>query len=179
MEKDTLVFVIGLLVLAGAAAGAFYYWDIGAPQLGNNMNEEDRENSIDTPGTETGAEEKNVAFTDIAKGTYGGEAKRGNHVFYNATELTAAFDAVSIPLPDFSGSMMVAVAAGTKPTGGYAIEITRIIETTNEVRVMATETSPGENCIVTQALTSPFHVVKIPRIDKEVKFTIESEIRNC
>ncbi len=52
---------------------------------------------------------------------------------------------------------------GQKPTGGYSIEITDIKRTGTVLAVTVSERRPASGSFTTQALTSPFVAVSIPR----------------
>ena len=54
------------------------------------------------------------------------------------------------------------------PTGGYYIEITKIVEKENSVEVFARETSPSPGSLVTEAFTQPYHIVKMKKVDKRL-----------
>ncbi|MFC1801459.1 protease complex subunit PrcB family protein [Nanoarchaeota archaeon] len=75
-------------------------------------------------------------------------------------------------LPDvnFDEEMVIAVFLGTKPTGGYTIEITEVVETEDSLEVYVKETSPSPRNIVALAVTYPEHIVKVEKTDKEVVF---------
>jgi hypothetical protein len=64
------------------------------------------------------------------------------------------------PAVDFARSIVIAVFAGSRPTGGHSVEITRIEERDEELLVSYRERQPGPDDIVTQILTSPFHIVR-------------------
>jgi len=72
--------------------------------------------------------------------------------------------------PDFSRLQAVAVFAGEKNTGGYAVEILRIEETPREINVIYREIAPPANAMTTQALTQPFHIKFIPKDPRPVVF---------
>lgn len=58
---------------------------------------------------------------------------------------------------DFKRQAVVAAFAGTKPTGGFSVEIKK---TGDKISVAVSEPPPG--AIVTQALTMPFKVAAVP-----------------
>ncbi len=41
------------------------------------------------------------------------------------------------------------------------------------------ETSPGPNCMVTKSLTNPYHIVKLAKQTKEIKFNVTEMTNNC
>jgi len=64
-----------------------------------------------------------------------------------------------------AGRVMVAVFQGEQRTGGYAIRVSAIERRGDQILVRATFSAPGPGAIVTQALTSPAHVVSIAAAD--------------
>lgn len=50
--------------------------------------------------------------------------------------------------------------SGEKPTGGYSIKVTSVEDIEGITKITAAETEPGENVLVTQALTYPVSLVK-------------------
>jgi len=66
--------------------------------------------------------------------------------------------------------MVIAVFQGQQPTGGYEIKIEKIIETRDKLRVYIKETIPDSSDMVTQALSSPYHLVKLLISDKTAEF---------
>jgi len=76
------------------------------------------------------------------------------------------------PAPvDFTKSTVIGVLLGTRPTGGFSVEITGIERQGKELIVTWLEKKPGPDEMVTQVLTSPYHLVTIDRFDGPVKFT--------
>jgi hypothetical protein len=78
------------------------------------------------------------------------------------------------PLPsvDFSQEMVIAVFAGEHKTGGYRIEVTAIEreEVQRQLQVFFREIGPPPDALVTQALTQPYHIVKLKQVDLPVVF---------
>jgi len=77
-----------------------------------------------------------------------------------------------LPEVDFGREMIVAVFSGEKRTGGYGIEIRKIEEDREKGQstVFCLETQPPPRSMVTQALTQPYHIVSLKRIDLPVVF---------
>jgi hypothetical protein len=69
------------------------------------------------------------------------------------------------PLPevDFGRESVVALFMGTKPTGGYSIEVEGLTQQQNELQVDVRLNEPPEGAITTQALTSPWVMVRVLR----------------
>ena len=76
----------------------------------------------------------------------------------------------SPPPVDFATSMVAAVFLGTRPTGGYSVAITGTRRDGDTLVVEFAERRPAPDAILTQALTSPFHIVKLPRHEGAVVF---------
>ena len=74
------------------------------------------------------------------------------------------------PAVDFTTEMVVAVFLGAQPTGGFAVEITGARLEGDTLVIRYVEQRPGRRDVVSQMLTSPFHVVKLPRHQGAVRF---------
>ena len=61
---------------------------------------------------------------------------------------------------DSTGYIYIAVMSGTKPTGGYSIEVTGIEDNEGRTNVFVKEVSPSKDMMVTQAITYPYTIVK-------------------
>ncbi len=124
-------------------------------------------------------------FETVLKDGYSGNKERKNYVITSQQEWISMFEKIwfeqtaGTPLIDFNKHMLIAVFQGEYPTGGYSIEITKIIETKNNLEVFVKEAYPGPRCIVTEAFTRPYHIVKVQRSDKEVVFKIEKVVTVC
>ena len=66
------------------------------------------------------------------------------------------------PAVDFSARMVAAVFLGTRRTGGYRVEVVAMRRDGEALVVEYVERTPGPGALVTQALTSPFHIVSLP-----------------
>jgi hypothetical protein len=81
---------------------------------------------------------------------------------------------------DFNQDVVVAVAAGQRPTGGYEIAIDRVTQTNGGLTVEVVERTPGPNCMTTASLTQPVDVVLLPAADtKSLTFLERKELRDC
>ena len=66
--------------------------------------------------------------------------------------------------------MVVGIFLGSRPTGGHAIEITAVQREGADLVVSYRESRPDPREMVTQMITSPFHLVRIDRQEGPVKF---------
>ena len=74
------------------------------------------------------------------------------------------------PSVDFSREMVVGVFLGTRATAGFAIEIVGARDAGNASTVQYRETTPAPDAITAQVLTSPYHLVAIPKRSGTVRF---------
>jgi PrcB C-terminal len=66
---------------------------------------------------------------------------------------------------DFDREMVVGIFLGEKSTGGYEIEIVRAEQGDSSLYFYYREKSPPPGAMVTQALTQPFHLVRVAKYD--------------
>jgi len=130
------------------------------------------------------AGEKEISFETVMNGKdgYSGYTEKANlvindeetffKIWRNYTSVFSCPTCGAFPFPkvNFSNETVIAVFMGEKNTGGYSIEITKIIDNGNNVIVYVNETSPKPDDIVTLALTQPYHIVKIKKILGLVEF---------
>jgi len=84
------------------------------------------------------------------------------------------------PAVDFTRDVVVAVAAGQRPTGGFEIAVDRITQSNGELTVEVVERTPGPNCVTAASLTQPVDVVLVPAADaRRWSFLERKEIRGC
>lgn len=74
------------------------------------------------------------------------------------------------PVVDFEVSMVAAVFLGSRPTAGFAVEITAVKTEGTRLVVEYRERRPPPDAIVAQVLTSPFHIVRLARATGPVEF---------
>lgn len=125
-----------------------------------------------------------VSFQTVARGSRSGVREASQVVIRGQDQWQAlwrkhtAIKTNPAPLPaiDFDKEIVAAVFLGEKPTGGYSIEITRVIRTDRSLVVFYRDHSPAPGAITTQAFTQPFYIVRIPDRDAgEVSFRRDSQ----
>ncbi len=52
--------------------------------------------------------------------------------------------------------------AGQQPTGGYTIEVQEVADFGDTRTFSVALTAPGAGCVVTDALTSPYQIIRVP-----------------
>ncbi len=125
-----------------------------------------------------GAEPRNIPFATLAKGTSGGPSEPSDMIVRDAAVLESLWVTISpepekaAPLPavDFGVDMVIAVFAGQKPSSGYAIEVKSIQDVGESIHVQVVDTKPPPEVATMTVITHPYHVVKLPKLDKPVKF---------
>jgi hypothetical protein len=70
----------------------------------------------------------------------------------------------SPPAVDFSRHMLIAVATGTRPSGGFDITVRSVVVRDATLEVEVLETCPAPDAIVTMALTRPVEVVRLDKV---------------
>lgn len=120
-------------------------------------------------------------FETVSRGSGGGLADSPLQALIRSEQELQASGASHLIPPgasiDFSREALLVAKMGSRPTGGYAIEIRAVevqppnpsvpggpaISLTTVLNVKVFSRSPGPGEIVTQAFTSPYHVVKVAR----------------
>jgi PrcB C-terminal len=74
------------------------------------------------------------------------------------------------PAVDFTRSMVIGVFLGSRPTGGYAVDVERIDGSEREVTVTWREAKPPADAVVTQVITTPYHLVTVDHVAGAVRF---------
>ena len=113
-------------------------------------------------------EAKPVEFSLLATGTYSThEGGRTVELITDEAGWRRAWEVIGAgrPLPDVSFDTRAVVVAyqGQQATGGYSVEITGIRRTGTVLAVTVSERRPASGSLTTQALTSPFVAVSVPR----------------
>jgi hypothetical protein len=87
----------------------------------------------------------------------------------------AALTANQSPAPErpevsFADSTVVIIGLGERPTGGYSVSIARVVYSSSQATVEVEVERPGEEEMVTQALTTPYVIARLEGSDLEVIF---------
>lgn len=85
------------------------------------------------------------------------------------------------PLPkiDFDKEMATVVLDVQHSSGGYSVEVKELSETPDQLIVTATKSSPGSSCMLTQAFTQPYHIIKIVKSNKPVTLSLQEVVKDC
>jgi hypothetical protein len=71
--------------------------------------------------------------------------------------------------PDFSKEIAVVLSTGKKPTGGFRVEVARVLRRGDDLRVEVRVAPPKPDAIVTQAITHAYVVIGVPRVPGNVE----------
>ena len=75
-----------------------------------------------------------------------------------------------LPAVDFSRETCIAIFAGQRPTGGYAVRVDQVTDSGGSLEVAYRVTAPAPGSIVSQALTSPYQIIAVPSRSGSVRF---------
>lgn len=115
-----------------------------------------------------------VTFKTLDRGGQSGIEESREAVVRTAAEWSALWTTHGAGRPrpqvDFTKSMVVGVFAGTRPTGGHSVDITKIERDGDGLAVTWRERKPGASDIVTQVITMPYHIVVVDKAPGAVRF---------
>jgi len=125
-----------------------------------------------------GQSQRTVAFQEVVRGSdyaYGAEGVPAPtpvlRVITDAQAL-AAFGSELIPNAqgalggvDLSQEFVIATLQGSKPTGGYSINVSAVSQQNDDVFVRVEIKEPQPGAVLTQMITSPYDVVRVRRAD--------------
>lgn len=80
---------------------------------------------------------------------------------------------------DFEKQEVLAVFDGSHTSGGYSIEVASVEDSTTERTITIIHKEPGEHCVTTDAITSPFTLVAVARSPLPIHRIDEKEVETC
>lgn len=127
-----------------------------------------------------------VPFTVLEEGANANAIAEGkNFVIQSEEELSYLWsliygeDAPPMPSVDFATEEVLAVFAGQQVSGGYDISVKDIVQENGMRVVTILHEMPGEGCSVTEALTSPFELVRVPAGSESITHEDETVTVSC
>ena len=115
-----------------------------------------------------------MKFTSIDRGQNSAIEESREVVIRSAKEWTTLWKQVgtgrALPKVDFARSMVVGVFLGTRPTGGYTVEITGVQAEGKYLVVSYQERKPGPDELAAQVITSPYDLALVDRHEGTVRF---------
>lgn len=124
-----------------------------------------------------------LTWRTISRGLTGGLVHRGQYVIRDETayfklwaDLTADSPRAALPPPvDFTKEMVIAIAMGSRPTGGYHTEVVDIELRGRTAHVLVSERTPRPGELQIQVTTHPYHFVVLPALRARVDFRFVDE----
>lgn len=75
-----------------------------------------------------------------------------------------------VPSVDFSRDMVLGVFLGSRPSGGFSVQITSAEREGDVLVVKWAEQTPAPGQMAAQVMTAPSHLVTVPRHTGQVRF---------
>lgn len=122
--------------------------------------------------------ERQLEIQQQWEGPYNGRKEAGNEIIESREDFEELWKVVYsfvVPRPDLPDidlekSVIVAAFMGEFPTGGYSIDIEKVIEKEKEVVVHIARRYPQPGADVAQALSSPYCMVAFEKTGKPITF---------
>ena len=134
-------------------------------------------------GQEGGPLVEEVEFQIIDEGYLSGYGEESYLVIRDETEWTDVWERHSrtlMPTPcpeiDFSKNMVICAFMGERRTTGYSISIEKIYVEDEKLYVIVVKHHPPPNADVGQAITYPYIIVSLERLDLEVVFKSNGQV---
>jgi len=107
----------------------------------------------------------------VFKSQIGGKKEKSSQVIKNYEEFNSLITALNIGEESFGKLLaidlekhdLVACFLGEKTTGGYDIEVADVLFTDTTAQIILKEITPEKNQLVTDAFTSPYLFVLVPK----------------
>ena len=139
-----------------AALGLLGCGDVGAPEDIQQVKGD--VGAISAPPA-TAATLSFTSFSDDVAAQAGTESRT---LIRSARGYQSFFGHAAPAAVDFSREWVMFYAAGTKPTGGYEASFLAVLRAGSSLIAITQLTSPGASCGTTQALTTPYALIKLP-----------------
>lgn len=110
----------------------------------------------------------------LDQGTQSSVATAGQQVLRTPAEFSTVWVSHArrrvVPRIDFEREMVVAIFQGSQPSAGYKVEIVSVMAQGGVPVVRYREQKPGADEMTAQIMTTPYHIVAVPRIDGAPRF---------
>lgn len=124
----------------------------------------------------------NVPYNTLASGMHASVASRTNYLITSQSQLDSLWKLLGAtstpPQIDFNQNLVAAVFAGTEPTTGYQIQVSRVTDSADRT-VHITLDAPGPHCQVAQQQTTPFEVVEVPQTNLSFAHAYQFATSTC
>ncbi|HEY3379544.1 MAG TPA: protease complex subunit PrcB family protein, partial [Armatimonadota bacterium] len=109
------------------------------------------------------------------QGTQGPFPDRGIFVVQRADVWASLWDGQRVPDVDFSQQTVLVALMGQQQTAGYAIRISDVRATGQQVVAYVMETRPAPGAVTAQMITNPYHMVVVPKITQPVVIVLNDK----
>ena len=131
-----------------------------------------------TAGASAGENPAEHPFQAILAAAHTGLAERRREVIRDPASWARLWSEIHAgltpapPLPpvDFAQHMLIAVALGTRPSGGFGVKVENVTTRGGRLEIAVVEACPAAGAMVTQSLTQPVEVVRAPRLAQTPTF---------
>jgi hypothetical protein len=129
-----------------------------------------------------------VPFEMIDQGAFSGEEDRLSWLLRSEAEWEEFWNRAHMgreprpPLPpvDFEQNMVLVVSVRNQPARGSSLTIASITNTAGLLRVRTQERMDGPNCLSSVAVTQPYVIVSLPRLNQSgLTFDLSSRTVDC
>jgi len=190
-ETPVIVFLLGMIVLfVGMFFVAIYLvdfveWAQAPPGTKfSDIYKKNHSEEMDSNTEGSSSEGSKINSNTLEQGSRSGYKDKGALIISDFKTFRDVWRNVhgsesGMPTIDFSSQMVLAVFQGQKNTGGHSIRISEIVNNDGQLNVVVVETVPGSSCVVTQAITQPYHLVSIPITGQTINFKSETTVSEC
>lgn len=163
MRREFLI-IVNVAFISMIVGGGLYYF-APSPQATHTASD----GTFATVSSASAKDSQTISFDILDIGTRAaGVTARKNYAAYSKEDFAKIWkmahgtDRMPIPTVDFSKNFVIGVFSGKQSTGGHTIEVAKVTDIGNIRTVAVALTSPGQNCIVTEALTNPYQIIVVP-----------------
>jgi len=150
--RDTIIVIVLAFVAIAIGAWFFFYNPMPTGQA--------------TPAVALTPTAVDVPFTVLSSGTQSSVLERKNYLITSDAELRQLWKMIGntdpAPTVDFTQNEVIAVFAGTEPTAGYTIAVSKILDATERL-VTITLDKPGGSCVLADMITAPYQIISLAK----------------
>jgi hypothetical protein len=175
--KDLLL-IVGMLIIAGAIGAYLYFYTPASLHTGPYA----APSAVTSMATSSAYSV--VSFDTLELGTQASTTARGYYAASDADGLAKLWaiafgKKATVPAIDLATSQVIGVFAGMEPTGGYAIEVSKVVDSSTARTVYVTLVTPGPKCMSTEQITSPYELITLPASTLPLAHVDATSTRDC
>ena len=129
-----------------------------------------------------------ISITEIHKGLYGSWGQDGYTLIDDMEDWQVSWNKLhgtyspvpALPEIDLAENSVLIYRLGTRSSGGYGVAISSIVDQGDSLLVSVLEKQPGEGCMTTMAISSPFVIVSFPKKEKRsIRISLKAKQEPC